>query len=243
MIGGSMTEAAQNEADHLAETREAVLEAALPLVVFDGWSDRTLAEAVAAAGVDPGLSRLAFPRGGVDLALAFHARGDAKLAAYLAETDLSHLRYSERVARAVEYRLEVIAPYREAVRRAAAMFALPMYVPDGARAIWQTADTIWVGLGDTSRDVNWYTKRATLSTVYSSSLLFWLGDDSADSEATRGFIDRRIENVMQFEKFKSDFHASPVGRAFEAGPGRLLDKIRAPQMSGKDMPGWWPGKL
>mgnify|MGYP001794145203 CR=1 FL=1 len=233
-----MTDTMDASGDPVIDVRDKVLAAALPLVVFDGWTDRTLAEAVRDAEVDPALSRLAFPRGGVDLALAFHHSNDAKLADWLEETDLSALRYSERVSQAIFHRLEIVEQHREAVRRAASLFALPIYATDGARAIWQTADTIWAGLGDTSRDLNWYTKRATLSTVYSSVVLFWLGDDSPDHTATRAFIDRRIENVMQFEKLKSSVRSSPLGRAFEAGPGRIFDRIRAPSaVMRRDAPG------
>jgi ubiquinone biosynthesis protein COQ9 len=53
-----------------------------------------------------------------------------------------------------------------------------MHAADGAKAIWGTADRIWTALGDTSDDLNWYTKRATLSAVYGSTVLYWLGDDS-----------------------------------------------------------------
>lgn len=236
-----MTQEDQSATDGVEEVRAKVLEAALPEVVFDGWSDRTLAEAVRETGVDPGLARLAFPRGGVDLALAFHYANDAKLAEEMARTDLSGLRYSERVARAIEMRLEYAADHREAVRRAAALFALPNHAADGARAIWHTADTIWNALGDSSDDMNWYTKRATLSGVYSACVLYWLGDESPDMVDTRAFIQRRIENVMQFEKMKSAVKGSPLGRAFEAGPGKILGRIRKPGTGGDadDLPGRW----
>ena len=85
---------------------------------------------------------------------------------------------------------------REAVRRAAALFALPLYAADGARAVWHTADTIWTALGDTSDDINWYSKRATLSAVYGAVVLYWLGDDSQDHQASWEFLDRRIDDVM-----------------------------------------------
>ena len=79
-----MTEDRLSEQEHLAATRKAVIAAALPHVAFDGWSDKTLSLAVEDAGVDPALSRLAFPRGGVDLAVAFHNERDAALAEDLA---------------------------------------------------------------------------------------------------------------------------------------------------------------
>ncbi|MBD3625188.1 MAG: COQ9 family protein [Rhodobacteraceae bacterium] len=225
--------------DTVAQARRSVLEAALPNVAFDGWTDRTLAEATRESGVEPKLSRMAFPRGGVDLALAFHHANDDALADRLATADLAGMRFSDRVAHAVALRLEIVAPQREAVRRAAALFALPIHAADGARAVWHTADTIWTALGDSSDDLNWYTKRMTLSAVYSSCVLYWLGDDSPGQIDTRSFIDRRIDDVMQFEKVKAAVRENPLGRAFMAGPGRLLSGIRAPGAASSDLPGRW----
>ena len=226
----------KTENEHVSDVQDKVLTAALPLIPFDGWSDSTIAAAVGDAGVDPDLARLAFPRGGVDLALAFHRRGDQALRDAVAARDLSGLRYSERVAELIWLRLDAISDQREAVRRAAALFALPHHAADGAGAIWSTADAIWTCLGDTSRDLNWYTKRMTLSAVYSSVLLYWLGDQSEGFSDTRAFIDRRIDNVMSFEKTKARFRESPLGKAFEAGPLRLLQGIRAPEPR-DDLPG------
>lgn len=235
-----MTQAHPGEQDHLAATRKAVVAASLPHVAFDGWSDKTLARAVDEAGVDPGLSRLAFPRGGVDLALAFHYDRDARLAAKLAEADLEELRFRDRIAHAVALRLELVAADREAVRRGTALLALPHYAPDGARAIWHSADTIWTSLGDTSRDYNWYSKRATLSAVLSSSLLYWLGDNTPDFSATREFIHRRIDNVMQFEGMKAQLARNPLTAAMMKGPRRLLDRVKAPDDTApSDLPGSW----
>lgn len=227
-------------ADPMQDVKERVVQAALPHVAFDGWTDGVLAEAVVDADVEPALARLAFPRGGIDLALSFHEMMDRALARQMTQTDMSALRYSDRVARAIEMRLELIAPHREAVRRAAALLALPVYAPDAARAVWQTADTIWNGLGDTSDDVNWYSKRATLSAVYGSVVLFWLGDDSVGGQATDAFIDRRIDNVMQFEKLKAQVNANPVMKKLLTGPNWILGQVRAPvRMPDVDLPGQW----
>ncbi|MBA3324406.1 MAG: COQ9 family protein [Rhodobacteraceae bacterium] len=235
-----MSDAAPSEEDQIEAARAAVVAAATPHVVFDGWTDRTLALGVADAGVDPDLSRLAFPRGGVDLALAFHDLKDAELAARLKSEDLLGLRFRDRIAHAVALRLQIFADDREAVRRGVALFALPPYTADGARAIWRTADTIWTGLGDTSRDYNWYTKRTTLSAVYSSCLLYWLGDDTPNFAATREFIQRRIDNVMSFEEVKARIAKNPIAAVMLKGPQRLLDRVRAPDdTAASELPGRW----
>ncbi len=212
-----------------------VLDAALLHVPFDGWSETTLRAAIRDSGVDEALARSLFPRGGVDVALAYHWRGDALMRERLAETDLAALRYRDRITTAVRLRLELVED-KEAVRRGTTLFALPIHTADGARAIWGTSDAIWSALGDTSRDINWYTKRATLSAVYSATVLFWLGDDSPNHQATWDFLDRRIEDVMQIEKAKAALRDNPVAKALLAGPMKLMDKIRKPETP-DDLPG------
>lgn len=230
--------ARRTEDPEVGAARARVLEAALPEVVFDGWSDATLARAVTAAGIEPGVARVAFPRGGIDLALAFHYDRDAQLAEALATAEMGGMRFRDRIAHAIMLRLELVAPHREEVRRAAALLSLPNHAPDAARAVWNTADTIWNALGDLSRDYNWYTKRATLSAVYSACALYWLGDTTPDLSATREFVDRRIDNVMQFEDVKARLRKNPVATALMRGPRRVLDRVRAPvDTAPSDLPG------
>ena len=98
------------------------------------------------------------------------------MVAALNAADLEAMRYSERVAFAVRARLE--AADKEAVRRGMSLFTLPQYAAEGTGLVFSTVSLIWEALGDTSTDVNWYTKRATLAGVYSAVLLYWLGDES-----------------------------------------------------------------
>jgi len=208
------------------DLKAALLAAAVPHVAFDGWSDASFAAAAADAGIAPALARGVCPRGALDLALAYHASGDAAMRAALAGADLAGMRYRERIAHAVRLRLD--GADRELVRRGVALFALPQHVVEGSRAIWGTADAIWTALGDTSDDISHYSKRAILSAVYSATALYWLGDTSPGQSATWEFLDRRIENVMQFEKLKASAKANPVFNALFAGPARLLAMVKAP---------------
>jgi ubiquinone biosynthesis protein COQ9 len=140
--------------DGLFAAKTAILQAALQHVPFDGWSLLTFRAAVADSGVAEGLAQALFPRAGLDLALAYHRQGDTVMAARLADIDLTVLRYSDRVARAIRERLDLIDD-KELVRRGMTLLALPQNVTEGAKAIWGTADAIWKALGDTSRDFNW----------------------------------------------------------------------------------------
>ena len=221
----------KTEDDHLADARASVVAAALPHVAFDGWSETVLAEAIADSGVEPGLARLAFPRGAVDLALGFHRMMDKRLEGDLDLAALDAMRIRDRITHCVRTRIELVAHEREAVRRGATLFALPMHAADGAKAIWETADLIWRLCGDSATDYNWYTKRAILSGVYGSTVLYWLGDQDPEFGSTWAFLDRRIEDVMRFEKAKAGARENPLARAAFALPGALLGMIKAPRGS------------
>lgn len=221
----------------IEEVRDALLDAAIYHVPFDGWSETTIRAAIRDTGITPGLAAAALPRGAVDLALAFHARGDREMVRRLKAQDLSALRFRDKIATAVRHRLEA-AEDRELVRRGTTLFSLPQYTADGARALWGTADLIWETLGDSSDDINWYTKRATLSAVYASTVLYWLGDESEQSAATWAFLDRRIDDVMQVEKVKAQVNDNPVLKRVFAGPLWLMGQVKAPSREPLgDLPG------
>jgi ubiquinone biosynthesis protein COQ9 len=214
--------------DNHTDTKTQLLQSVLPHVAFDGWSETAFFAACNDLEIDLSLARLVCPRGPLDLAVYFHMSGDTEMLELMNENDFSTMRFRDKVAASVRFRLEAVED-KEAVRRGATLFALPQNAALGARLIWGTADAIWTGLGDSSTDVNWYTKRATLSAVYGSCMLFWLGDDSPDHASTWGFLDRRIENVMQVEKVKSKVRESAPLQQLLSGPNWLLSKIRSPQ--------------
>jgi ubiquinone biosynthesis protein COQ9 len=183
--------------------RAAIVEAILPQVPFDGWSDRALRAALDRLGSSREQGRLAFPGGISEIIAHWSALSDEKMEQILAGEDLAAMRIRDRVAFAVRTRIEVDAPHREAVRRVVSHLALPWMVPAGVRLTYATLDRIWYACGDTATDYNFYTKRALLAAVYSSTVLFWIDDDSEDSAATWAFLARRIDEVMQIPRLKA----------------------------------------
>jgi len=107
------------------------------------------------------------------------------------------MKVREKIAAGVRARLEAVAAHREAVRSGLSYFALPRNAASGLSCLYHTVDAIWYAAGDRSTDYNFYTKRALLSGVYSSTLLFWLNDKSEDFTATWSFLDRRIGEVLK----------------------------------------------
>ena len=201
------------QSDHLAETRAQILAAAIPNVAFDGWSKATLRRAAQDAGIEEGKAQLAFPTV-QDMVVGFVHHVDSLMLAKIADLPLDDMRIRDKITAAVEARLDVLAPLREAERRAIAFMALPQHAAAGANCVAGTVDKIWRAIGDTSTDFNFYTKRLTLGGVLSSTVLFWLGDESEDYAETHAFLERRINDVMKIEKAKARMNSAcnPEGR-------------------------------
>jgi ubiquinone biosynthesis protein COQ9 len=170
---------------------------------FDGWTDKAVTAAAEIAGVDPDGARFAF--GGKAMAMidAWTRAIDAEMAAALPTERLITLPIRERIRALIEFRIDAIAGREEALRRALIVMARPGNVAASARLGWKSADVMWRLAGDTATDLNHYTKRATLGTIYAATLAVLADDRSEDHADTRAFLSRRINGVMRFEKFKA----------------------------------------
>lgn len=205
----------------LDELAPRLVAAMVPHVAFDGWTAASVAAGAADAGIDPDVAALVFSGGAADMVDAYTALADARMTAAVAATGNRKVR--ERVTHAVRTRLEHAAGEREAVRRALAILALHPAL--AARTLWRTADAMWHACGDTATDLNHYSKRAILASVYTATLLYWLDDDSDDHAATWDFLDRRIAGIMAFEKTKARLTGALADRPSLA---RFLGRLRYP---------------
>ena len=181
--------------------RDRVLIEALGDIPQDGFSEMTLANAAARAGIAKRELQDAFPKGPASLVEAFSDWADRRMTEIMAE-EKSEQRLRDRVASAVRTRIEVVAPHKEAARRAAGFLAAPQHAPLAAKLTMRTVDAMWRAAGDTSSDFSYYTKRALLTAVYGSTLAYWFSDASEGHSATWTFLGNRIDNVMQIEKFR-----------------------------------------
>jgi ubiquinone biosynthesis protein COQ9 len=182
-----------------------------------GWTDAAFKAACEEVQIGEGEAALACPNGAADLFDAFADRADEAMIEAMDRLDLPKMRIREKVRAAVQLRLEAQADYKDAARAMTRALTRPDRTPIAARLLWRTADRIWRTLGDKSTDENFYSKRAILSGVLASTYARWFSDDSADHEATWSFLDARIENVMQFEKFKANL--KPISEGVQSAVG------------------------
>lgn len=192
----------------LDELRAALAPLVAKHAAFDGWSEAAIASAAAELGVPAERARLAFPGGKASMIDAWFDSVDIAMLAAFPPERIAAMKIRDRIRELVMFRLEWMLPEREALRRALAILAAPLNAAASARLAWRSADRIWRLAGDTATDFNHYSKRTILIGVYGSTSLIFLNDESEGLAETRAFLDRRIENVMQFEKTKARWRGS-----------------------------------
>jgi ubiquinone biosynthesis protein COQ9 len=192
---------------------------------FDGWSEAALAMAATEIGIPADRARLAFPGGAMEMVDAWFDHLDKAMLLAFPPDRIAAMKVRDRIRDLILFRFAAIAPHREALRRALSILAMPQNAPAAARLAWRSADRIWRTAGDVSTDFSHYTKRATLLAVYASTSLVFLDDESAGLADTRAFLDRRLADVMRFEKFKASWRGTG---ARMPSLSRFLGRLRYP---------------
>lgn len=207
--------------DDLQTRRDKIVEHMLNHAAFDGWSTTALAQGAIDAGYKEDVAWRAFPNGMAQVADHFADWSDRRMSLALAELDLESMKIRERIHVCVKTRIQLNAPYKEAIRRLMSFLALPSNAPLALRISWRSCSVMWYAAGDRSADWNHYTKRGLLITVYSSTLLYWLGDagdDNGDFPETWAFLDRRISDVLKTFGFPNKLKAAflQIPRPFQS---------------------------
>jgi len=190
------------ESDPDAELRDRLADAVAREAAFSGWTSLAMRNAGATIGAAADTRRL-FPGGPVDVLAYLSRRADERTVEALEKAG-GDLKVRDRIAFGVKLRIQNTVGGKESVRRGLALLALPFNGTLALKLLYRTVDGIWYAAGDKSTDFNFYSKRAILGGVFSSTLLYWLNDRSEGDAATWDFLGRRLEDVMRFEKLKAD---------------------------------------
>jgi ubiquinone biosynthesis protein COQ9 len=206
----------ENDPDSIL--RDRLADAAASEASFDGWTRTALASAARGLDLPAGEGERLFPGGPLDVLTYLSRRSDLRMVEDMEKEGVVALKIRDRIKAAVRIRLERHSGQRESARRALSLLSLPFNALLALKLLYGTVDAMWYAAGDTSTDFNFYTKRATLAGVYSSTLLYWLNDRSPGAEATWAFLDRRIDDVMRIEKLKGQVRSWTNPKRAAGGP-------------------------
>lgn len=185
-------------ASHAKTTPEAILKKALTFVPEHGWTTVSIAKAAESMGY-PTIIHGMFPKGGADLIDYFLQDCLERLPLEL-EGRMEGLGTQEKIKLGTLTRLGMIAPYIDRWQEALAIMGQPSNVAMSLNHLAKIVDEIWHLAGDKSADMNWYTKRASLAGVYTTTELYMTTDKTPNYQATQKFLDRRFEDAATVGK-------------------------------------------
>merc|ERR1712188_21605 len=185
------------------DIRSQVLSVALENVPTYGWSTQSIAVAVDALELAPTSTEL-FKRGGLDLLFLLTEQANKALTEHLIRQAEAVKLDSEEargrfIENAIKIRLQMITPYIDSWPQALQLLASPAAVQDVAQNGTEMMDEIFYHSGDLSTDMSWYTKRAVLGAIYTSTELFMLNDKSPEFRDPWAFLHRRMNDARSLK--------------------------------------------
>ncbi|GLC40969.1 hypothetical protein PLESTB_000961500 [Pleodorina starrii] len=200
--------------------RQSLLDGALKHVAERGWTEAALIAAARDLKLSPAIIGL-LPRGEGDLVEFFIELCNARCIKELElkKQELEGLALNERVAKALQLRLELLQPVIDTWPQALAVAARPSNAPHSAKLLFSLVDDLWAALGDGSTDVTWYSKRAVLAGVYASTSLYMITDYSPGFKDTWEALRRRVDEGLALDaSLQRVARSTPTATTSGAGP-------------------------
>ena len=190
-----------------------LVNAMLVHVPFDGWSWTALEQGAIDMDFETKLNFEdrkkiyydLFKNGPIDFIETFSKIIDDEMEKNYESLAIKPDRVPQKIKTIILIRLHLSQKYKEAVRSSLSLTAIPKNSKQSLKILYRTCHKIWKIAGDTSTDFSFYTKRASLAAVYSSTLLFWLNDNSSTQDETEAFLDRRLKDISKISNLKKPF--------------------------------------
>ena len=187
-----------------------LIRAMLTHVPFDGWTW----EAMEQGAVDINFEKTKTPslrikifkdlfkNGPIDFIDIFSEVIDVEVKENYDLIEFKPKRVSEKIKKIIMIRLNLCQKYKESVRSSLSVTAIPVNARVSLKILYRTCNSIWRIAGDKSTDFSFYTRRISLAAVYTSTLLFWLNDNSNNNVETEFFLDRRLKDISKISSLK-----------------------------------------
>ena len=192
------------------QLRMDLIRAMLTHVPFDGWTW----EAMEQGAVDINFEKTKTPsfrikifkdlfkNGPIDFIDIFSDIIDLEVKENYDLIELKPERVPEKIKKIIMLRLNLCQKYKESVRSSVSITAIPVNARASLKILYRTCNSIWRIAGDKSTDFSFYTRRISLAAVYTSTLLFWLNDNSNNNVETEFFLERRLKDISKISNLK-----------------------------------------
>ena len=186
---------------NIKKIRDQILQEAKPTIVKHGWNDDLFFKISKSSKYKHSEIQALFPEGYINLLEIYLESINLLMSQKSKEVDLIRLRVHERVRELLMVRLKIILKEKELFKKTFLYLALPHNFKISARMLYKTVDEIWFLSGDTSTDFNFYSKRAILASIYTSTIIHFINND--DINETNLVLIKLLKKVSLIPKIKN----------------------------------------
>lgn len=188
------------------QNKEKLLARFIENTPFIGWNIENLEKSCEELELGHDYHEIIFPAGLHDISQYISDECNKNSFKKLEKQDLNNLRISEKVEIALHTKIMEYHNFlgnKEALKKFLGYSIAPTNIGNSSKNIFNFSNDVWRMLEDKSTDFSYYTKRLSMSGIYSKAFLYSISDESPELENTRKFLKRTIDGLMKFHKLKS----------------------------------------
>jgi ubiquinone biosynthesis protein COQ9 len=189
---------------NLNSMRLEILKASMKYLVKDGWNNNIFSSVSKKGKFKEEEMRALFPKGYKSLLELYLSNIDKEMIESCNKINLIRMRTHQRIREIILARLKINRKNKKLVKRTFLTLMLPQNTKIATFSLYNTVDQMWYLAGDNSTDFNFYTKRAILAFIYSSTICYWINHNN-DNVKTKQFLDKQLTNVNKLSKKKKSF--------------------------------------
>jgi len=195
----------KNQKNHLNKRRLEILEIAKKIIPFEGWNENIMQSINDESNIAIYEIKALFPNGYKDLLKFYLSDLDVKMIKKVRGINLDNLRTHEKIYAIIMIRINNNIKEKELFRKTMFNLSMPFNTKIAISSVYKTVDHIWHLANDHSYDFNYYTKRVILAFIYSSTIFFWINDDSNNIKKVEIFLKNQIKKTSSIKGVKKTF--------------------------------------
>jgi len=188
----------------LNKTRSDIFDLSMQYIIINGWNNNLFKLITQNNNYKYEEIISLFPNGYVDLLKYFFERLNQELTFSFNNSNFLTLKTHEKIREIILLRLKNYNTKKKIIKRTYFTLLLPINSKIASLLLYKTIDQMWYIAGDSSTDFNYYSKRAILAAIYSSTVLYWINNDY-NFKKTKIFLDNKLLQVFRITRIKRRF--------------------------------------
>ena len=180
-----------------------ILKVAKKHIFFDGWNDKIIDSIARKSKFKSEEIGVLFPKGYKSILELYLLDLNDDMIKACQKINLSKMKTHERIREIILLRLKNNEKDKKLIRKTFFSLMLPQHYKIATATLYDVVDKIWFITGDNSTDFNFYTKRAILALIYSSTVFYWLNNNK-NLEQTKIFLNKQLKKIATFTKVKKN---------------------------------------